>query len=87
MLQATAMERLVLDFMGFLYLAIILGFIQVIIVIVAVFGLCLYKHRLVAVVSPLVFSHVSTIVQRCCFLTYNNRVGNQNKRVLESRMF
>lgn len=40
-----------LDFMGFLYFSLIPNFIQIVIVIVAIFGLCLYKHRLLIVVS------------------------------------
>ena len=50
-LQISIAERLIVDFVGFLFLSIIPGFIQIIVVIIAIFGLCLYKHRLIVVVS------------------------------------
>ncbi|KAF6021896.1 NKAIN4 [Bugula neritina] len=43
----TVVEWLVFNFLGYLYLAFIPCFIQVIFIIIAIFGLCLYKHTLI----------------------------------------
>lgn len=44
-------ERIIVDFLGFLYFSLIPNFIHVVIAIVAVFGLCLYNQKLLMAVS------------------------------------
>ena len=63
-----------LDFLGFLYLSIIINFIQIIVAIVAIFGLCLYKPKLLIAVSITVWQRSGE--RAVGLIQYGSGMGN-----------
>lgn len=74
-LQLAALERQIFDFLGFQWAPILGNFLQIIVVILGLFGTIQFRPRYIVVVSLIYIIYFFAIGFKTCHITMHNLLG------------